>query len=119
MARSVDTGLTVPRPSFAWLRDHHLRRRRRQFWIRDQFFGVTNIVLHSVFRVIPIDGASATGCWHGILAGRYRFRARYARARSNYLRLVPDGASEQQADVAMTRLWGHLGRTEAEFSALD
>jgi KDO2-lipid IV(A) lauroyltransferase len=78
-----------------------------------------DIVLHSAFRVIPIDWASAIGSWLGVLAGRYRFRAGYARARSNYLRLAPGAPSEQEADVAMTRLWGHLGRVMAEFSTLD
>jgi Kdo2-lipid IVA lauroyltransferase/acyltransferase len=80
---------------------------------------VIDVVLHSAFRVIPIDWATAIACWLGVFAGRYRFRAGYARARSNYLRLARGGPSEQQADVAMTRLWGHFGRVMAEFSTLD
>lgn len=108
----------APAVAVTWLRDPEQRREWLRFWIRDPFFGVIDIALHSTFRLIPIDWGSAIGGWLGVLAGRYRFRGGYVRARQNYLRLAPSHPSEPEADAAMVRLWGHMGRIMAEFSTV-
>jgi KDO2-lipid IV(A) lauroyltransferase len=69
------------------------------------------IIFH-LFKVLPIDAASALGGWIGRTIGRHLPVTRHARR--NLQRVFPEwSAAEREACVA--RMWDNLGRTAGEY----
>jgi Kdo2-lipid IVA lauroyltransferase/acyltransferase len=94
------------------------RRKLLRYWIIDPLDALWKVPLHHLMRWLPIGFSSAVGARLGRLIVPWIYPGWDARARRNLLHLEPH-LSPQQLRQAMRLMWGNLGRTYAEFSALD
>jgi KDO2-lipid IV(A) lauroyltransferase len=69
------------------------------------------IVFH-LFRILPIDAASAVGGWIGRTIG-YRLPVT-RHARRNLVRVFPDWSVDER-EACIVRMWDNLGRTAGEY----
>lgn len=91
----------------------------RRYWISDSIHGLIGVLLISLFRLMPIDVASAAGAWAGRRLGPARGPAWDRRARENFARLRPDLDTPAKIDAAVTTMWGNIGRSMLEFACLE
>ena len=86
----------------------------RRYWIRDTARGLSALVLHRLFALLPVAVGSAIG---GVIALTMAPMdlSLVTRARANIARLRPDLAD--RAEAMTTRLWENIGRTLAEVTS--
>lgn len=103
-------------PLSALWRGGPARAESYRYWVKDTLSGLADTALHHGLRALPVEACSAIGWYWGSRSGPRR-RAWHDRARRNLQHLRPDldGAA---VDAAIGRMWGHIGATFAEFSAL-
>ncbi len=89
------------------------RRAWRRYWVRDVVRGWSVLVLHSLFKALPIDVASAIGAAMASAIAPWD-RARCLRTRASIVRLRPDLVD--RAPAMERRLWANTGRVLAEVS---
>lgn len=79
-----------------------------------------DLALHYGMRALPTSACSALGAWCGIHLGQRGHAAADARARALLQRLRPELAADPAAlDESIQALWRHVGRTYAEFAAIE
>ncbi|HQT78448.1 MAG TPA: lysophospholipid acyltransferase family protein [Rhodopila sp.] len=79
-----------------------------------------DLSLHYGMRALPTPACSALGAWFGIRLGQRGHPAADARARALLRRLRPDLATDPVAlEDSIQTLWRHVGRTYAEFAAIE
>lgn len=88
----------------------------RRYWLHDTLSGLFDTALHYGLRALPVELCSVVGWWLGQRFGS-RHRVWHARALCNLRRLRPE-LDDAAAARAIHRMWGHIGSTMAEFSAL-
>jgi KDO2-lipid IV(A) lauroyltransferase len=109
---------TTDPPPIRWLFERTPRRREAyQYWVRDTAWGLLNTSVHHGLKALPIDACSAFGAMMAKTAP-LRYAESDARARQNWKTLRPEQSDPAAVDAAMNRLWGCIGRTMTEFSAL-
>ncbi len=108
-----------PRAALAWETLRPALRQWRRYWIRDPLLGGIDYAIHYACRALPTEWCSAIGGVLGVVNGRYRYRAVRERAQRLYLSLTGAPAKPRDAEMAVTRLFGNVGRVMLEFSALD
>ena len=86
----------------------------RRYWIRDTARGVSALVLHRLFRLLPVAAGSAIGGAIALAIAPMDFPLVMS-ARANIVRLRPDLAG--QAEAMTTRLWENIGRVLAEVTS--
>jgi len=91
------------------------RARRLRRLLLDPLVGVLALIAYGLFRLLPIDAASALG---GRIAGLVGPRLAADRiARRNLARAFPD-KTPPEIDAIMDGLWDNLGRTIGEYPHL-
>ncbi|WP_203075422.1 lysophospholipid acyltransferase family protein [Falsiroseomonas ponticola] len=101
-------------PRLAWSE----RRALWRYYVRDTGIGIAqHVIPHALLRLLPTDAASAIGARLGPRTGR-RWVEATARARAVFRHLRPE-AGEAELDAMMQAHWRNLGRSMAEFSALE
>ena len=88
----------------------------RRYWLRDTVSGLSNTAIHHGLRMLPVGLCSRMGWRLGQWSG-LRHRGWNVRALRNLRQLRPE-LDDAAADRAIRRMWGHVGSTMAEFSAL-
>jgi KDO2-lipid IV(A) lauroyltransferase len=81
---------------------------------------VRDLALHYGMRALPVPACSAIGAKLGIVLGQRAHAAADARALELLTRLRPDlTATPEAADASLRLLWQNVGRTYAEFAAVE
>ena len=88
----------------------------RRYWLSDTISGVADTATHYALRALPVELCSAIGWRLGQWVGA-RHHVWHARATRNLRHLRPE-LDDDAAARAIRRMWGHIGSTMAEFSAL-
>jgi KDO2-lipid IV(A) lauroyltransferase len=91
----------------------------RRYWLRDPLLGGLDFAIHHSSRLLPTEWGSAIGAALGLLHGRYRYHLERERAERLYRRLAGGGATPEEAEAAVMRLFANMGRVMLEFSVLD
>jgi Kdo2-lipid IVA lauroyltransferase/acyltransferase len=79
-----------------------------------------DLCLHYGMRALPTGMCSGLGAWCGIALGRRAHPAADDRARALFAQLRPDLVATPEAEEASLRLlWRNVGRTYAEFAAIE
>ena len=91
-----------------------------QKWLTRRIgYPVEAVLVHAVcwlFRVLPLDRASALGGWIGRTVGPWLPNS--ARARRNLTRAFPE-KGRAEIDAILRGMWDNLGRTIAEYPHLE
>jgi KDO2-lipid IV(A) lauroyltransferase len=99
------------------LGDAATRRALWRYWGRDVLRGAKDVALHQAMRALPTEAASSLGARLGRRHGAGRPETGEG-IRAFLARLRP-AATPAELRAMEGELWDHLGRTAAEFSALD
>jgi KDO2-lipid IV(A) lauroyltransferase len=76
--------------------------------------------LHYGMRALPTEACSALGAWLGTKLGQSAHPVSDSRARALIARLRPDLAVSPAAlEASLRLLWQNVGRTYAEFAAIQ
>ena len=106
----------VPPPLSALWGGPEARAAWRRYWVRDTVSGLSDTATHYALRALPVETCSAIGWRLGQWVGARR-QLWHERATRNLRQLRPELDDETSAR-AIQRMWGHIGSTMAEFSAL-
>jgi len=81
-------------------------------YLRHPLEAVAAMLVWSIFRILPVDAASALGGWLGRSVGPRLGMS--ARARANIRRAFPD-FDDAAVERTVTEMWDNLGRVAGEF----
>ncbi|GBQ36642.1 hypothetical protein HLH34_06120 [Gluconacetobacter azotocaptans] len=88
----------------------------RRYWVRDTVSGLSDTAIHYGLRALPVGLCARIGWRLGIWRGT-RHPTWHTRALRNVRRLRPE-LDDAAVDRTVRQMWGHVGSTMAEFSAL-